>query len=93
MHKGLDLTFLCRSLSGERIDKGIKAVRKLCQNFYMNLYWESESLISSFYHMTTAGFVPSEFVGEALCTFCLVNLDLVGKLMPINVHACEKSWC
>lgn len=59
----------------------------------MNLYWESESLISSFYHRTTAGFAPSEFIAGGLCMLCLVNFGLVGKLMLISVYACEESWC
>lgn len=68
-----------------------KAVRKFCQNFCMNLYWESESLISSFCHMTTAGFAPSEFIGGGLCMFCLVNFDLVEQTMLTSAYTCEEN--
>lgn len=59
----------------------------------MNLYWESESLIRSFYHVATAGFAPSELIGGGLCMFCWMDLDLVGKLVLISAYACEESWC
>lgn len=84
------LSFLVRT---KNRTKALRLSESVVRSFCMNLDWESESLISSFYHMTTAGFAPSGFIGGGLCMFCLVSFDLVEKLMLTSAYACEESWC